>query len=148
MRQVSNIRQMSGGPFLQHEHIFRTTLANFLAEEIERTPRHYIVRFEPWLIGEKNALISFFFGHLASKVDEIESEGLRCWHFSGWRLRGLKSRLAKRIRKYGEYAGVLATPVGGLAASDPTGTLALSAVGLKTIGSITKFFSLAPLSLA
>jgi predicted KAP-like P-loop ATPase len=125
----------------------KSTLANFLAEEIERTPRHYIVRFEPWLIGEKNALISFFFGDLASKVDEIENEGLCWWHFSGWRLRRLKSRLAKRIRQYGEYAGVLATPVGGLAASDPTGTLALSAVGLKTIGSITKLFSPAPLSL-
>src|SRR5229473_7391152 len=81
----------------------KSTLVNFIAEEIKRTPEHYIVRFEPWLIGEKNALLSFFFGQLASKIDQTRSEGLAWWHFNRWRLRRLKSRLTRKIRRYGEY---------------------------------------------
>jgi len=118
----------------------KSTFVNFIAEELKRAPEHHIVTFEPWLIGEKNALLPFFFGQLASKIDGIQAETLPWWHINRWRFKRLKSSLAKRIRKYGEYVGALATPVGGLATADASGTVALSAVGLKTVGIVSKLF--------
>jgi hypothetical protein len=51
----------------------KSTFANFVAEKLKLTPEHYVVRFEPWLLGEKNTLLSFFFRQFASKIDGLRA---------------------------------------------------------------------------
>jgi len=118
----------------------KSTLANFIAEKLEEIEGHHIIRFEPWLIGEKNALLASFFGQLALQIDGIDRDELSWWHVDRWRSARLQSKLSKKIRRYGEYIGVLATPIGGLAAADPSGVMALSAVGLRGVGLVSRLF--------
>jgi predicted KAP-like P-loop ATPase len=41
----------------------KSTLANFLGEEIaRRTTAHQIVRFDPWLIGDKGSFLAVLLG--------------------------------------------------------------------------------------
>jgi predicted KAP-like P-loop ATPase len=50
----------------------KTTLVNFVAEKIKaEEPWHHTIKFDPWLLGEKNALLPFFLGQLATKIDDI-----------------------------------------------------------------------------
>src|SRR6267142_1101742 len=118
----------------------KSTLANFIAEKLEQIEGHHIIRFEPWLIGEKNVLLASFFGQLALQIDGIERGELGWSHIDRWRFARLRSKLSKKIRRYGEYIAVLATPMGGVAAADPSGVMALSAVGLKGVGLVSRLF--------
>lgn len=40
----------------------KSTFVNFVAEELARYEGHVVIRFEPWLVGEKSALIASFSG--------------------------------------------------------------------------------------
>jgi hypothetical protein len=122
----------------------KSTLANFIVEELREHDEHVIIRFEPWLIGDKNALISAFLGQLASQIEIIERRRYRWWHLDFWRFARFERRLSKNIRKYGEYMGALAVPVGSAIVGDPTGATAIAATGLKAAGVFSRFFGRAP----
>src|SRR6266700_4408267 len=78
----------------------KSTLANFIAEKLEQIEGHHIIRFEPLLIGEKNALLASFFGQLALQIDGIERGELGWWHIDRWRFARLRSKLSKKIRRW------------------------------------------------
>ncbi|GLR83868.1 KAP family P-loop NTPase fold protein [Bradyrhizobium iriomotense] len=122
----------------------KSTLANFIAEQLAKYNEHVVVRFEPWLIGERNALIAAFLGQLAQKIEVVESQQNHSWHPSRWRLGRLSKRLSGKMRRYGEYMGAFAVPIGSASALDPTGSTALAATGLKTASVFAKFFGKAP----
>lgn len=117
----------------------KSSFANFVAEEIKaRAPAHQIIRFEPWLIGEKSAILATFLGQLAQSIDKAEGAQSGWWRIDYWIFRRARKSLSTKVRMYGEYAALLATPAGTLASSDPTGAMALTAVGLKAIGYLKK----------
>jgi predicted KAP-like P-loop ATPase len=119
----------------------KSTLANFVEKQINKaSPSHQIIRFDPWLVGEKHALLSYLLGQLAAKIDEVERAAFGWWRLDYWLFVKLRKTLAQKIRKYGEYAAAIATPLGGVGAADPTGATALTAVGLKGAGLLKKIF--------
>jgi hypothetical protein len=122
----------------------KSTLANFIAEQLTQYDEHVVIRFEPWLIGEKNALIAAFFGQLAQQIEVVERRRNYSWHPSRWGLGRTARRLSAKIRRYGEYMNALAVPVGGAIAVDPTGSTALAATGLKTASVFAKLFGKTP----
>ncbi|NOJ39820.1 P-loop NTPase fold protein [Bradyrhizobium australiense] len=117
----------------------KSTLANFVAEQLTQYDEHVVIRFEPWLIGEKNALIAAFFGQLAQQIEVVQRRR-SYWHPSRWLLGRAARRLSTRMRRYGEYMSALAVPVGSAVAVDPTGATALAATGLKTASGFAKLF--------
>lgn len=127
----------------------KSTFVNFVVEEIGRkSSDDHVIKFEPWLIGDSSAVLASFFGQLASKIDEIGNTNLSVWE--RWKRRIWKKRhsdLANKVRRYGEYVGVLAASAAGAAFLDPTGTTAIAAVGLKTAGLFSRLWKSKPLSL-
>lgn len=99
-----------------------------------------MIRFEPWLVGEKSALIASFLGKFAAEVDRVSPSQWGWWHYQRWLAWWRGSRLPKIIRQYGGYLGSLAAPLAGAASIDPTGSTALAATGLKTAGWFSGLF--------
>lgn len=118
----------------------KSTLVNFVINELKAFPDQYIVRFEPWLIGDKNALLPAILGQLAAQLDSVERKNMSWWRLDYWLWSRWKSSLARQIRKYGESVGALSGPAGAAASLDPTGTTAIAAMGLRAVGPIAKFF--------
>jgi predicted KAP-like P-loop ATPase len=118
----------------------KSTLVNLISERLKTVRGKHVIRFEPWLIGEKSALLAAFFAKFASEIDLIETTNPYGSSWDRWQRNRATKALSKQIRKYGEYIAALATPVGGLAAADPTGVSALVAVGLKGVGTFSQFF--------
>jgi hypothetical protein len=55
----------------------KSTFVNFVAERIRgASPNHHVIRFEPWLIGARDSLLSHFFGLLAAKIDSLDDAAL------------------------------------------------------------------------
>jgi predicted KAP-like P-loop ATPase len=54
----------------------KTTLLNFVAEILGSEPcaHHKVIRFEPWLVGNKASLLRAFFEELLNKVGELRSD--------------------------------------------------------------------------
>lgn len=76
----------------------KSSLVNLLAEELksnqEKAPE--IVRFEPWLVGERDGMLSELMSDLASAVEAIEPpEKRRC----NWLKKGTL-KLSEKIRRY------------------------------------------------
>ena len=57
---------------------------------------------------------------------------------------GHGNRLQRRVRKYGQYAAVLAAPASSAAVSDPTGATAAAAAGLNAVGLSKKLLGKGP----
>jgi hypothetical protein len=122
----------------------KSSYANFIAEEIKRRcPTHEIIRFEPWLVGERTAFLPACLGQLALRIENVEKATAPWWRIDRFVMRR-RRRLANKIRKYGTYASVLAAPAGSIAPGDPTGTVALTAVGLRGFGAVSKLLGNAP----
>jgi hypothetical protein len=122
----------------------KSSLANLVAEDLKRFPQHHVLRFEPWLIGEKHALLTSFLGELASQIDEIEKEGVGWLHIDRWRRFRARSNVASLVRKYGARVGTLAAPIGSAAQLDSTGMTLFTAAALKIVGTITQLFGKQP----
>jgi hypothetical protein len=118
----------------------KSTFANFVADKLRQYEDHFVIRFEPWLIGEKSALIASFLGQFASEIDKFSPKQWRWWQYRRWIGLWRSNHLSKSIRKYGGYLSALSGPVAGAAAIDPTGSTALAATGLKTAGLLSRFF--------
>jgi hypothetical protein len=113
----------------------KSTLVNFVDEQIRRRGQHHpVLRFDPWLVGDKGAVLSFFLGQFATAIDSFEAANRAWWRLDYWILRRLGRTLSSKVRKYGQYAATLAKPADLFAHNDPTGTTALAAAGLKTVG--------------
>src|SRR5215467_15419792 len=73
----------------------KSSFVNFVAEQIGRdAPNHQIIRFDPWLVGGKTALLPFLLGQLAEKIDEIERSHSSWWRLDYWLFKKLGRSLA------------------------------------------------------
>jgi hypothetical protein len=118
----------------------KSTFVNFLAEELRKISGQHVIRYEPWLIGDKSMLIAGFISLLATEIDEIQQSSEFGSSFTPWQRRRAKRKVADSIRKYGKSIAALAGPAGGAALLDPTGTTAFAAIGLKSFGVLSNFF--------
>lgn len=118
----------------------KSTFANFVVNKLRKHENHFVIRFEPWLIGEKSALIASFLGQFASEIDKCSPKQWKWWQYRRWIGLWRSSSLSKSIRKYGGYLSALSAPLAGAAAVDPTGSTALAATGLKTAGLLSRLF--------
>ena len=60
----------------------KTTLMNFVGEILEshHHPYHKVIRFQPWLIGDKKTLIRAFFDELSERIQSFRADrAFRCW---------------------------------------------------------------------
>ncbi|WP_316237200.1 P-loop NTPase fold protein [Bradyrhizobium sp. SZCCHNR1015] len=124
----------------------KSTFVNFIADELQKIAGQHVLRFEPWLVGDKSMLIASFFGQLAFEIDRIEGSSEFGSSFTRWQLRRARRKLSSSIRKYGTYVAALAGPLGKAASIDPSGLIGAAAVGLAATGPISKFFG-APMAL-
>lgn len=109
----------------------KSSLANFISEEIKaREQKHHVIRFEPWLIGDKDGMLSLFFGLYAAALDQVHKIHYPIWHWKRW-----FGPVSKKVRQYGRHVGSLAASVGAFPAMDP-----LIAAGLKTTGVLARLF--------
>ena len=118
----------------------KSSFVNFIAEQLGKISGQHILRFEPWLIGDKSMLIAAFFSLLATEIDKVEGATEFGSSFTPWQRRRAKRKLSNSIRKYGTYIAALAGPVGGAASIDPSGVTGFAAIGLKGAGKLSSFF--------
>ncbi|MBR0985350.1 KAP family P-loop NTPase fold protein [Bradyrhizobium liaoningense] len=118
----------------------KSTFVNFIAGELKKIPDQHVLRFEPWLVGDKGMLIAAFFGLLASEIDEIEKTSEFGSSFTPWQWLRAKRKLSSVIREYGTAVAALAGPLGKATAIDPTGYATAAAVGLTAVGPLSRFF--------
>lgn len=122
----------------------KSTFVNFIAGELKKIPDQLVLRFEPWLVGDKSVLIASFFGQLASEIDNIEQSSEFGSSFTSWQWFRAGRKLSTSIRKYGEYIAALGGPLGKAAPFDPTGYATAAAVGLTAVGPLSKLFGATP----
>lgn len=118
----------------------KSTFVNFIAEELEQIPSQHVLRFEPWLIGDKSMLIAAFFSLLATEIDKVEETSEFGSSFTPWQMLRARRKLSNTIRKYGKHIAALAGPVGAAASVDPTGTTGFAAIGLNEVGKLSGLF--------
>lgn len=118
----------------------KTTLSNFIQEEMQKSsPDQAILRFDPWLISEKNSLLPVLLGLLASTIEQISISRMPLWRidywlFDYWLRKKIIKTLSKQIRRYGRHAAALSQPVAAAAPLDPTGVTLGTAAGLRAVG--------------
>lgn len=119
----------------------KTTLLNFVADILGSKPHahHKIIRFEPWLVGNKESLLRAFFKELLEKVEELKSD-LHSQPTLSHSVKDLLDRLAFRIEHYADYLEFGASTVAGTATFDPTGHALIAAFVLKTLSAIARLF--------
>ena len=102
----------------------KSSLVNLLADELKNDQEQgpEIVRFEPWLVGDRDGMLVELMSDLASAVEAIEGPGKG----RGTKLKEETGKLAKQLRRYAStlsrgtapiarLAEVLGVPGGGLA---------------------------------
>lgn len=86
----------------------KSTLISFTEQELSSDGRVWraptIVRFNPWLIGNRKSVISHFFGQLADALDSINQADFAWWHPKRWLNVLRKARLRGRMKKLGAVA--------------------------------------------
>lgn len=102
----------------------KSSLVNLLADELRKNQEQapQIVRFEPWLVGDRNGMLVELMSALASAVEAIEApeKGRRekLKEETGKlaeQLRGYASKLSRGAVPFAQLAGILGLPGGGLA---------------------------------
>src|SRR5579872_679427 len=71
----------------------KSTFVNFIAEELKKIPGQHVLRYEPWLIGDKSMLIASFFSALAIEIDKIEESSEFGSSFTPWQRKRAKRKL-------------------------------------------------------
>lgn len=124
----------------------KTTFANYVSASLREQPEQYLIRFEPWLVGARDALLVEFFRTLASRIDAVGDAAVMA---SSSRVRGKKElKLGEKIRLYGEWAAAAAIPVSGLAGLEAGQKELMGiAVGLKAFKAISNLFKRGVMSL-
>ncbi len=102
----------------------KSSLVNLLAEELEnnREQAPKIVRFEPWLVGDRDGMLAALMSDLATAVEAIEApekgKGQKLKEETvklSKQLRGYGSKLSRGLAPIARLAGTLGIPLGQLA---------------------------------
>ena len=123
----------------------KTTLLNFIGQLLsqESGADQKIIRFDPWLIGSKQALISAFFEELAERVDELRNDpSLR--EKVGGDGKSALNRLSRNVQRYAKYINVAATTVSGASALAPSLSVKVAAFSFSALSSISTLFNRPP----
>lgn len=113
----------------------KSSFINFVIEEIHRRElQHQVIRFEPWLIGNRDRLLVHFFELLASHIKTLGLSERRVWPPSKWFFGRSLIRLSDKIKQYGQYAAKLSSPLAAAANTDPSGSIAALSIFAKTFG--------------
>lgn len=114
----------------------KSSLLSLIVAELDAMPegrKPVTVPFSPWLIGNRDALLTTLFSLLASAVDQIE---LDAGNATGTTVSAAK-RLAGDLRKFGSYLGALA-PAASLASLAGLPGAALAEKALQAAGELSK----------
>lgn len=94
----------------------KSSMANFIVNTLQGFADHKVIKFNPWLFGDKEAMLSDFFSIYADSLDELVAQKVPVGVVEGWRIPRSFAWLPKTIREYGESVGKLAN-VAGLGAA-------------------------------
>jgi hypothetical protein len=115
----------------------KSSIANFLAEALIKCANHRVVRFEPWLIGDRESLILHFFAQINLALD-TSYESLSLDSASSRVLKKTVKALRNNLVRYGEYASVLSASASAASSADPFGIALLVATGTGVFAKVTK----------
>lgn len=119
----------------------KSTFVNFVLEHIQKNSQHnIIIRFDPWLVGANGGLLPFFIGQLAREVDQLQSKKAKWYHLHYWAKRFFKRTVARKIKRYGEYAAALSKSASSAAMLDHSGATLLAAAGLSGISNAAQLW--------
>src|SRR5260370_14754855 len=78
----------------------KSSILNLLSDELRSVPNVSVVRFDPWIIGDRDAMVTTLIGDLATKVDALQadSEGAL------GKIKKESAELANALRIYGATA--------------------------------------------
>ena len=65
----------------------KSSLANFLANALHQTADHKVIKFNPWLFGDKEAMLSDFFTAYADSLDKLVAQKVPVGAVESWRIR-------------------------------------------------------------
>ena len=126
----------------------KSTLLNFVDEILrsEEASHQQVIRFEPWLIGKKEALLSAFFSQLVRAIGDLRS-ALESSNGLPPETKSVFESVTLRIARYSKYFDTAADGTALLAAFDPSGHGKLSAAIVKFLAWVARRFVKPPPSL-
>lgn len=126
----------------------KTTLLNFVEETIKskNDPYKKVIRFDPWLIGNKRTLLNAFFAELNVRIEELRSDATVRDKIGKAGLPVL-DRLGNRLEQYAAYVDLAAATASGAAVVDPSLFASWIAFILKGLAAVQRFLKKPPPSL-
>lgn len=126
----------------------KSTFVNFVAEEIENTSEsHFVIRFEPWLLGTRDTLLANFFGLLISKIGDSKDDQASFWDIDRKQWRKLTSSLSRNLKNYERVASKLSDTATRAAILDPSGSNSVIAAASKAVSTAVSLLRRKPRSL-
>lgn len=121
----------------------KSSLVNLLATEIIKDQKHSpeVVRFEPWLVGDRDGMLAELMSNLASAVERIKVQEEK----RGRNLGKEAEKIVKNFRTYASKASRYAAPIASLAGHVGVPGGELTAKSLKSISEVIDKFDLKPL---
>ena len=118
----------------------KTTLLNFIEEALldGKDSTKKVVRFDPWLIGNKQSLLSAFFDDLCAKIEEFRNVPTLRDKIGGGQESPI-DRLSKHIRQYSKYVELVAKTASGAAALTPSLSAKVAALAISTFAQVVAF---------
>jgi hypothetical protein len=79
----------------------KSTFLNFLVQTLETRPDTIIVRFAPWLVDDRNALLHELFTEMSRSLEPVENRHGKRWDVGEYRNRRIA---AQRLRRFARVA--------------------------------------------
>lgn len=80
----------------------KSTFLRFLTDKLEGQPKTIIVRFDPWLVADREVMLHELFSEFGSKLSDRERHNRERWDVSDYRQRREISRLIRRFTTIAE----------------------------------------------
>lgn len=90
----------------------KSSMVNLLCDAV-KPDQATIIRFDPWLIGDRNAMVSSLINDIASKIDALQAKDGISSAEAKEEIKGL----AKKLRNYSVKAGAVVSPLAIVSAS-------------------------------
>jgi hypothetical protein len=126
----------------------KTTLLNFVEQLLKQDEikNQIVLRFDPWLVGNKQALLATFFEDLNEVLSPLKNDA-RLRGKVGEEAKSALDRLSGNIAKYGKYLTLTASTVSSATTLIPSVSAKIAAFGLSTLAKIASLFQRPPPSL-
>ena len=117
----------------------KTTLLNFVEEALTTNADAYqkVIRFDPWLIGDKQSLLRAFFAELSGKIEEFRRDA-RVRKKVGAGGQSALKRLSEQIPRYAKYIDLGGKAASSAATLDPSLYTGVAACVLSGVSAIAK----------